>query len=260
LYEEERDRSMVDMLNVLYVAMTRARNRMFIFSQSPPKSVEDAASLPKMFYHFLVHEGLWNEDRKAYTWGLEEPALRGEKATQPEAGETLRTGFPDWTRRVRLRTTAPEGWDVEDPEKAVSAGKKVHYILSEIRYAEDCEAAIHNGMAQGIISPDEFDHVHAMVLSLVNGPSTAFLFDHSWTVKNEAEIVDSRGKILRPDRLMFHDSEAVVVDFKTGMPSEHHFTQVNGYAALLRELGYTVNDAWIVYLGAEARLVQATGS
>jgi ATP-dependent exoDNAse (exonuclease V) beta subunit len=259
IWAEERDKSLVDMLNVLYVAMTRARNQMYLLSQAPPKEVKDHDSIPKMFYHFLIKEGLWQENQQVYSWGLVPRTIEGRKPGKVAEAEAIHVRFPDWTERVLLRTTAPESWDVEDPEKAVTAGKKVHFILSGVRYAEDCPAAMQNALADGIISLDEYSVVNSILTDLVTNPATAFLFDSSWTVRNEAEIIDASGKIQRPDRLMFRDQEAVVVDFKTGRANDHHARQVNAYAALVRELGYRVSGAWIVYLGKETRLASASG-
>jgi hypothetical protein len=232
---------------------------MYLFSQAPPKEVEDHDSIPKIFYSFLVKEGLWQENQQVYSWGALKGTAEGLKPVKAAGAEAIRVRFPDWTKRVLLRTTAPESWDVEDPERAVTAGKKVHYILSGVRYAEDCPGAMQNALAEGIISLEEYDTVNGILTGLVNNPATAFLFDPSWTVRNEEEIIDASGRIQRPDRLMFRDKEAVVADFKTGRPNEYHTVQVNSYAKLVAELGYKVSGAWIVYLGKETRLVSASG-
>ncbi len=38
-----------------------------------------------------------------------------------------------------------------------------------------------------------------------------------------------------------------IIDYKTGTPSYEHEDQINGYAAALVEMGYTIKDKILVY-------------
>ena len=61
LYEEEKGKSLLDSLNVLYVALTRAEERIYVFTGKPGKSVDSRTNVTDMFIHYLQDAGLWNE-------------------------------------------------------------------------------------------------------------------------------------------------------------------------------------------------------
>ena len=265
VYAGEMGQSAVDLVNILYVAMTRARDHLFVLSASPPRETEPADSIPRILKRYLQEEGLWQDDVTTYAFGRPgertfetKTELPLPDSPQPPAGK-----FTDWKERVLLRRTAPEFWDVEDPEQAFAFGNKVHYILSGIRHAGDIPLAVEKAVMEGVVDPREQEDVRSILQNLVSRSRTAWLFDSSWEVRNEAEILSPEGNIFRPDRLMFRGDEVVVVDYKTGRRADYHLGQVKHYATLLKETGCKVSGVFIVYLGREIDIVDAldtTGS
>ena len=71
-----------------------------------------------------------------------------------------------------------------------------------------------------------------------------------WEVKKEAAILTPSGKILRPDRVLLQPGKAVVIDFKTGQQNVRHAQQVQAYTALLRAMGYTQVEGYLLYIEA----------
>lgn len=255
LYALERESSMVDMLNILYVALTRASDQLHVFSRSLPKDRTETDSIPKMLFRFLEKEGVWSEEKTVYTYG-EPPAQRPKGPVVPAGTVPLTLGaFSDWRGRIALRSSAPECWSVDDPEKAFTRGQKIHYVLSLVQGAGDSEKAVREAFIQGIIGKEEYDGILETVGKFVEDPATSFIFAAGWKMLNEREIIDRDGGIHRPDRLMIRDREAVVVDYKTGRPSDMHASQVRKYAGLLTEMGYTIHKACIVYLGETIKVV-----
>jgi predicted Ser/Thr protein kinase len=56
-------------------------------------------------------------------------------------------------------------------------------------------------------------------------------------------------EVLRPDRLVFGPDHRVwVLDYKTGMPKPEHTQQVTRYARALGHMGYTLEEALIIYV------------
>jgi len=56
-------------------------------------------------------------------------------------------------------------------------------------------------------------------------------------------------KILRPDRIMYHENEAVVVDYKTGeKKSDNYNQQVLRYAQILKETGFEKVEGYLWYI------------
>ena len=73
----------------------------------------------------------------------------------------------------------------------------------------------------------------------------------SWKLFNECDIIwmeHDELKKRRPDRVMQHDNDLVVVDFKFGQPQEKYHRQVQGYMNLLRGMVGNENKAIRGYL------------
>jgi hypothetical protein len=75
--------------------------------------------------------------------------------------------------------------------------------------------------------------------------------DPAYEILNEQEIIAPKGVICRPDRLMIKGRSAVVLDYKTGKPDPAHDEQVRNYARLLKDMGYTVEGAFLAYIREE---------
>ena len=86
------------------------------------------------------------------------------------------------------------------------------------------------------------------------------LIDKAWTnsdmcdwfsgrrqlLREQAILVD--GEERRPDRVMINGQEVVVLDYKFGtQPKPEYRTQVRGYMAAMRALGYTHVKGYLWY-------------
>lgn len=260
VYEQEHDQSMVDLLNLTYVALTRARDELYVFTAPPPSDISEPDSLPKMFSRYLVEEELWQEDQTVYAFGSPtDQSERKDLGITEDAGLPAVPAFYDWKKRVLIRQSAPESWLAADPEKSFTLGNKVHYILSNIHDEDDLDLALKQSLMEGVLTEEDYAPVSRLVRDVLTDKETAWIFNKEWQVRNEAEIIDGEGRVYRPDRLMFREMEAIVVDYKTGKPSENHMRQVNRYTGLLRDMGYAVQEAVVVYLGEKVHLIRASG-
>ncbi|MCU0370964.1 MAG: UvrD-helicase domain-containing protein, partial [Bacteroidales bacterium] len=116
LYEDEMNRSQTDMVNVLYVALTRPEERLYVLTKDLPVQNEGVPSVPRLLGSFLSGEGALENDGKGCRFG--ERWQRPEK-TGPRDMEEKDTGpyFCRPSLNMLLRRHAPEAWDIEDPEK-----------------------------------------------------------------------------------------------------------------------------------------------
>ena len=53
----------------------------------------------------------------------------------------------------------------------------------------------------------------------------------------------------RPDRVLLHGKNAIVIDFKTGLEKSKDSKQVLEYSGLLNEMGYPYVEAYLLYIG-----------
>ena len=64
---------------------------------------------------------------------------------------------------------------------------------------------------------------------------------------NELSIIDTDGKVHRPDRVVIDGSRAVVVDYKFGAHHAGYRRQVMQYMEMLRQMGYRQVEGYLWY-------------
>ena len=137
--------------------------------------------------------------------------------------------------------------------KYQSEGLIFHEILSRIRTIEDVERSILRLDHEGCFaSSTHRADVRRLVMQAFSSPQCAYWFDPHWTVVNEQCILfkDDAGRMTsrRPDRVIYDSKETIVIDYKTGMPSEDHLEQVRRYKELLEEMGHKNVKGYLWYI------------
>jgi len=255
LYIDERQKSMLDLVNILYVAMTRPEERLYILTKFPPKKREEPDSLPTFFDFYLKNEGLWVEDRPLYefgTKGIYTPQTTGDESDTIHPGNVISS---DWRQKIEIRMRAPEMWDMEQPGGKSQWGNRVHTLLSWIKTGNDVNAALEKGTLTGLIEQDDRENLKEILWSVIHHPQLERYFSPEVAVKTEAEILIPEGSFYRPDRVVFDGDRVTILDYKTGKPRESHAEQIRTYAGHIAAMGYSQINRALVYLEPEVHVV-----
>lgn len=245
-YSEEKNKSRLDSFNLLYVAFTRAKDRLYVIS-----SVEKQKNLSRNFIEILQkHEG-WDEESFSLQYGAKSVYSRPASTPGREAENFQYTIShnrsmisSDWRERVRISSNAEK---YIDSEKQKNYGKLLHYALSFIHCENEVETAMERLSVSGICGEEEKADITEKIKKLLSNPDIKPFFETGLTVKTEAEILLSRGEIYRPDRVILYEDSAVIIDYKTGVPNEKHKEQVEKYAEAIREMGYKKVEKYLIY-------------
>ncbi len=255
LYMEEENKSVLDLMNLLYVVMTRPSKSLFIFAGKPPEKSDAALSVPGLYKRYLVSKEIWSDDQKIYTFGnLNDREEKEEKGTPSITLDRFISNA--WHNRMLLSLQAPEYWDAELPDKKKEWGNLIHLVLSKIRTKSDVTPVLDQFFADGIIGPDEKADIENQLLSFLNHPDVSPWFEPGLNIKTEAEILLKNGKTFRPDRLVFHDDKVTIIDFKTGKHEDKHREQIARYLKQLKEMNYTSTQGLLLYLNEADPAVQ----
>ncbi len=248
-YRQEFFNILVDNLNLLYVAFTRARSVLWVSLPARGASGTMAAlvnealpgSFPQMPGACHATDG-W----EAFTTG-EIPAFPDPQAAPRDLPET-RWHFTDYSGRLRLKTLS--GDFLEGLEKGITRknfGKQVHALLSQIKTREDVEPACKRALAAGMVQPREFDLIREHVGKMIAHPVAVEWFSGKLKILTETDLLTS-SLTLRPDRIMISGDQAVIVDFKTGMRNPEHENQVRQYTGVLRQTGFREVKGYLWYI------------
>lgn len=253
--EEERDRQLVDNINLFYVALTRAGKCLHIISKEPTKTFKESLkkknpvymSLPNLLYEFVGA----NED---VTYGSMYDFSRMEREDQ-----STQSDFESHYRSIPLDGRLLPSEDATDffgvdgtvgtSASARLRGVVLHDILSAVVSPADLQAAVRKEMIDGKLSAEEANAAFEMLSSrIVQHPEWFPNDPGNVEVLNEQTIFDALGRENRPDRVVVVGNEARIVDFKFGREDEKYLRQLQRYASLYRQMGYVVRSADIWYV------------
>lgn len=254
-YLAERDKSMLDLVNLLYVAMTRPEKRLYVLTSIPSKTKVEPDSLPAFFVSFFEAENLLTQGATMVETGVKEKNLT--VSEKPVTSVTLNE-LISTTRgraRIHIRTRAPRMWDINDPSGKSQWGSRVHTILSWINYSDDQEPALQKALHTGLAAVDELPGLRQSIAQVIDHPDIRHCFRHGAAIKTEAEILLPDGGFLRPDRVVIDGRKATVIDYKTGRPQPVHASQLSSYARCLEDMGFAPVSALLVYLHPEVNVI-----
>lgn len=244
----ELTKILIDKVNILYVALTRAVERLHIIMDTPPANpttfsyTSSISSFASLFNEFTKEDLPLSND---FSYGVSEKKKTKTKALKTATLSIDKLNSSDWKQNQWI--SAEIGNTQEQ-----NIGNLFHFTMANICAAKDIEEALE--LTQKVFTPDLIliQQIEKMVFSVVNHPQLSPLFINGLKVLNEVEVVDSTGEIFRPDRVIETKNQVVVLDFKTGLPSKYHVEQINGYKKLYRELGFDSIFGYLVYVSEES--------
>lgn len=253
---EEISNALVDILNLVYVAFTRAKSALIVNAPQPAASKNTSDSLKPI--EFILKPALeklslqteftscWNEENQSFSYGGLTPDNKKEEKQQGQI--VTRYAFNDVANRVKLRKSDEDLLVLnENRQTEKNHGKLLHEILSAIKTETDIEKACLKAMFDGKISVKEMEGISAAIKENFKNPVIADWFSTKYKVLNERSLI-SGSDLFRPDRIMISGNNAIVVDYKTGIhKSEKYQRQVSRYAGILRQTGFEKVEGYIWY-------------
>ncbi|MCW5514830.1 UvrD-helicase domain-containing protein [Muriicola sp. Z0-33] len=250
IFENEQHKLELDAFNLLYVALTRAIDALYIFTEMDLTS--DGSHKPQyysgLFIHYLKASGLWTDDKSRYTFGSPPSKTEIDISRNPELSIPYTYSSKN---RPEFRILAKSGilWATERQE-AISKGTALHQLMETVISKEDVEAILEKHQNVDIYK-EEKQHYRTLMHSIIDHPQLKMFFEKESSVKNECDILTENGLILRPDRLVFKGDHVTILDYKTGKKHPKHREQIYAYADALEAMGYKVDKKVIIYINKE---------
>lgn len=246
-YEEEIHQTVIDNLNMLYVAFTRAEDKLIVYC--PKDNLKELTSTSKLISR-TCHK-LDPEQTVSFIRGENFLKTKNENGKEKTTSTDLKI-YPSnrWQDKLSLSSHGNdliEMIEKKDMSK-INYGILIHALLAEVRSTSEFRHLAEKFVFDGLITADQKIKLLDEVENILKVEEIAGLFSEVYEVKAEKEIILPLGDVLRPDRVLIKDNEAIVVDFKSGQPHKKHENQVTQYADVLRKMGYQNVSAKLVYL------------
>jgi ATP-dependent helicase/nuclease subunit A len=251
-YREEKTRTYLDNLNLLYVAFTRSVNGLIVTAPCPDvKGVKD--SVAGLLYHAIKQNdhlrNSWDETKMI--WGSREWTVAlSECHSDQESIQLNEYHVSAWQEKLVIKKTGTAYFEVPANEKRVriNYGLQMHAVLSRIKNSREVLPVIEQLISEGLISSAESSGIMGELNEVFALPQVSSWFDDQWKVRTEVPIILPGGLHNRIDRLLTDNQRAVVIDFKTGIPAKTDNLQVLGYMDILRQMNYTDVNGFLLYL------------
>lgn len=237
-YNEEYVNLLIDELNVLYVALTRAKDQLYFFV--PQKNSNLAVSL------FPWQEGIL----KRGSFSFEEDVVKPLAVIKFQPSE-----YRNWQEiLIEERITKEE---ILNKQKIID-GKILHTILSFVGslYDKDVEYEIETAIKKTKrffnIKNEELQVYKQKVLNLIQKEDVKKLFfvEKEDLVFCEQDIISKDGEVYRPDRLIIKEKEINIVDYKLSSKEkiQEYKSQLEKYAALVESICKKPTKKYILFL------------
>lgn len=258
LFEERKEELELDNFNILYVALTRAVEQLYIISEKNinAKNEENLKHTSGLFINFLKEQQIWNSNTLDYQYG---DVKRVGSAKKDVNKNHIQKKFisNSWKNHdISIVANASLLWDTDQGE-SIAYGNLIHEILAKIKTRNDIEETVEEYLFKGVIKQEDKHSIIEILKNVVEHEKLSKYFDQNKQVFTEREIITKNKNLIVPDRLVFSQNKVSIIDYKTGKPDKKHIQQINNYANVLKDLNYKIEIKLLVYINDELVVEEA---
>lgn len=269
-YYRERVSSHIDNINLLYVALTRAKEQLHIMYPAKCASTTVGALINSAVVISGEEANIVVKDERESSrpidgrvseadncqliefgeFGAPEPDNRKQSKTE----RVILTSYPtrDSSSQLRLRLPMQRYFEQEGEVRLTPRdfGVTMHKVFEQATSIEDVYSAIDNMQRNSLLADTECVQLREMIATAMQNEQIAEWFGDGWEeVRNESSIIVPNEGVYRPDRVMIGKERTVVVDYKFGAEQKESYKrQINSYCKLLRRMGYRNVEGYIWYI------------
>lgn len=265
------DRNHSDLINLIYVAFTRASRELYVCGYAPAAKKGTfilASELEELCDNFPtggdpqldIKPELLHCEPGLLTYGLK-PDVKKDASDSSDVSDPYDKikGYFVNTERAQLIYQEEDATQIdeeEDPDPR-SFGNLMHEVMQEIATPDDLDRAILRARARGHISFRIEEKIRTEVMRALSHPVASQWFRPGLRVINERSLLSGGHRNQRPDRIVIDpEGNAAVIDYKFGDHTgvKRYTRQVTRYVDLLRRTGVARTVRGYVWYVRAARI------
>ena len=250
VYNQKKQEELLDNINVLYVALTRAEEQLYMISNM---NLSSKGEVPKnnmcsFFINYLENNGGFDKNKLEYEFGNATKLSVAKQhvdtsKTIPLVSEILNP------KNIKIAQREALMWGTHQQE-AIEYGNVIHEILSFVKTKNDVDLAITKSIENGLITYAQKETVFNTINEIVNHSELEICFADGNEVLNEQTIIQKEGKTIKPDRMVLtKNKEVLLLDYKTGIHNVKYQQQLENYQTAIESMGYKVVKKALIYIG-----------
>ncbi|MBL0014563.1 MAG: UvrD-helicase domain-containing protein [Flavobacterium sp.] len=257
IYKKQKEEELLDNINILYVALTRAEEQLFVISTlvKPKKDGEYPYNMASFFVKYLKNCNIFEDQKLQYNFGQSEKLS---KKILPSRDTNVIASVSSKFDPKKIRIAQKESlmWGTSQ-QSSIEYGNVIHEILAKIINKNDVDDAISNALETGLIPLNQKQLVYKTISEIVNHDDLRVYYSPENNVYNEQAIIQNKEKTVIPDRIVItSDNEVFLLDYKTGIHQNKHKVQLDNYHHVLEKMNFKVKAKTLIYIGDNIELVQ----
>jgi ATP-dependent exoDNAse (exonuclease V) beta subunit len=256
VYNQKKQEELLDNINVLYVALTRAEEQLYVISNM---NLSSKGEFPKnnmcsFFINYLDNKVGFDENQLEYEFGNSMKLSAGKEHVDTSKTIPLVTEILN-PKNIKIAQREALMWGTHQQE-AIEYGNLVHEILSFVKTKADVDLALTKSIESGLITFGQKETVYKSIQEIINHSELLTYFSEDNQVLNEQTIIQKQGKTIKPDRMTINkDNEVFLLDYKTGTHNSKYQLQLENYQQAIELMGYKVVKKALVYIGSAIDVV-----
>jgi ATP-dependent exoDNAse (exonuclease V) beta subunit len=256
IYQTKSQEEILDTINVLYVALTRAEEQLHIISSyktTTKGEISTSKTLASYFINFLTQKANFSLEQKEYVFGSSKRHSQPKLFTKNKAEiQSVKNALDFSSIRIAKKEALMWGTLQQD---AIEFGNIIHQILSYITTKNDLQLVLTKSLDEGLIQQSQKSIFEEKINQIIHHPELEAFFNPNYLVFTEHNIISPNEINLKPDRLVIHNSEAFLIDYKTGAQDEKHKKQIENYARVIEKMQLKVTKKVLLYIGEELKII-----
>ena len=255
IFQIKNQEEILDTINVLYVALTRAEEQLFVISNKKltKKGAFVTSNLSYYFLDFLEKKGVYEPTKFSYEFGTpnRKSKIEAHKGIHKSIGIVAHKLKPS---NINIAQREALMWGSMQQD-AIAFGTVLHEIMAFIQTKEEVNFALNKAIEIGLIRSSQREIFKETIQKIVNHPELKDFFETDGQVINEQTIIKKGTRAMKPDRVVLKGNNAYLLDYKTGEKHNKHKAQIEEYELALQEMQYSVTKKALIYIGESIEVV-----
>jgi ATP-dependent exoDNAse (exonuclease V) beta subunit len=241
-YEVEYNKALLDKINLMYVAFTRPKDRLYIMNEVRKKGENQFDSIVSDLFSKLESKNKIQENILEF----------GQKSNKTEdEKKELATFTPQnlsdylWFPDISLQDK--EELEYDNLSENRRFGNQLHELISIINNKEEIDEKMTHLIQKGKIETIFSNDLRNELNQLFMVDEYLEILKGSTEILREQDIIISENEIQRPDLIVKKANEIIVLDYKTGQINKNHQKQIKSYCNSIKSMNFQNVKGYLFY-------------
>lgn len=234
----ESDEAFLESLNLLYVALTRAEEQLYVFSDAKK-------GIGNFIFENIKHNLILSNQTIEIGTANRLSEIK-DKDKEDLSKIELKNSFKESKSILNVAVESSKYWN-EENVSVFDYGNYFHDIMKKLKTTKDKEKIISSLKNDSNLSSEDSEKLVSDIEQLLQDETMKNVFRDDNLVFNEKEIFFENDK-LRIDKLsLTNDGKIFLVDFKTGEEKSSDIKQIKNYQKALEKLNFNNIESILYY-------------